>query len=64
VPRLRFICAEHPQYPENVALKLIRFDDKSKDDGQVDAAPDEAAARRSAMFPSRLDHPNIIKSSM
>ena len=26
--------AEHPQYPEPVALKLIRFDDKAKDEAK------------------------------
>ena len=26
--------AEHPQYPDPVALKLVRFDDKAKDEAK------------------------------
>ena len=52
--------AEHPQYPENVALKLIRFDDKSKDTAKWNRRL--LKLLRAEMDVSRrLDHPNIIK---
>lgn len=52
--------AEHPQYPEPVALKLIRFDDKSKDEAKWNRRL--LKLLRAEMDVSRrLDHPNIIK---
>ena len=52
--------AEHPQYPENIALKLIRFDDKSKDTAKWNRRL--LKLLRAEMDVSRrLDHPNIIK---
>jgi non-specific serine/threonine protein kinase len=52
--------AEHPQYPEPVALKLIRFDDKAKDEAKWNRRL--LKLLRAEMDVSRkLDHPNIIK---
>ena len=52
--------AEHPQYPDPVALKLIRFDDKSKDEAKWNRRL--LKLLRAEMDVSRrLDHPNIIK---
>ena len=52
--------AEHPQNPENVALKLIRLDDKSKDTAKWNRRL--LKLLRAEMDVSRrLDHPNIIK---
>ena len=52
--------AEHPQYPDPVALKLIRFDDKSKDVAKWNRRL--LKLLRAEMDVSRrLDHPNIIK---
>ena len=52
--------AEHPQYPDNVALKLIRFDDKAKDEAKWNRRL--LKLLRAEMDVSRrLDHPNIIK---
>ena len=52
--------AEHPQYPESVALKLIRFDDKAKDEAKWNRRL--LKLLRAEMDVSRkLDHPNIIK---
>ena len=52
--------AEHPQYPEPVALKLIRFDDKAKDEAKWNRRL--LTLLRAEMDVSRkLDHPNIIK---
>ena len=52
--------AEHPQYPDAVALKLIRFDDKAKDEAKWNRRL--LKLLRAEMDVSRkLDHPNIIK---
>ncbi len=52
--------AEHPQYPDPVALKLIRFEDKSKDGAKWNRRL--LKLLRAEMDVSRrLDHPNIIK---
>ncbi len=52
--------AEHPQYPDNVALKLIRFDDKSKDVAKWNRRLLKLL-RAEMDVSGRLDHPNIIK---
>ncbi|MDD3353896.1 serine/threonine-protein kinase [Zoogloea sp.] len=52
--------AEHPQYPEPVALKLIRFDDRARDEAKWNRRL--LKLLRAEMDVSRrLDHPNIIK---
>ena len=52
--------AEHPQYPDPVALKLVRFDDKSKDEAKWNRRLMKLL-RAERDVSSRLDHPNIIK---
>lgn len=52
--------AEHPQYPEPVALKLVRFDDKAKDEAKWNRRMMKLL-RAERDVSSRLDHPNIIK---
>lgn len=52
--------AEHPQYPQPVALKLIRFDDKSKDEAKWNRRLMKLL-RAEMDVSRRLDHPNIIK---
>jgi eukaryotic-like serine/threonine-protein kinase len=52
--------AEHPQYPDPVALKLIRFDDKSKDEAKWNRRLMKLL-RAEMDVSRRLDHPNIIK---
>lgn len=52
--------AEHPQYPEPVALKLIRFDDKAKDEAKWNRRLMKLL-RAEQDVSSKLDHPNIIK---
>ena len=52
--------AEHPQYPDPVALKLVRFDDKAKDEAKWNRRLMKLL-RAERDVSSRLDHPNIIK---
>lgn len=52
--------AEHPQYPEPVALKHIRFDDKAKDEAKWNRRLLKLLKAEKAVA-SRLDHPNIIR---
>ncbi|MDD2990216.1 MAG: serine/threonine-protein kinase [Zoogloea sp.] len=52
--------AEHPQYPEPVALKLVRFDDKAKDEAKWNRRLMKLL-RAERDVSTRLDHPNIIK---
>ena len=52
--------AEHPQYPEPVALKLIRFDDKAKDEAKWNRRLLKLL-RAEGSVARRLDHPHIIK---
>jgi len=52
--------AEHPQYPDPVALKLVRFDDKAKDEAKWNRRLMKLL-RAERDVSTRLDHPNIIK---
>jgi serine/threonine protein kinase len=52
--------AEHPQYPDPVALKLVRFDDKAKDEAKWNRRLMKLL-RAERDVSRRLDHPNIIK---
>lgn len=54
-----YLC-ESDQFPEGVAVKLIRFDDKSKDGGKWSRRQMKLLTTESAVA-KRLDHPNIIK---
>ncbi len=52
--------AENPHYPEPVAVKLIRFDDKAKDEAKWNRRLLKLL-RAEMDVSKRLDHPNIIK---
>ncbi|NMG63511.1 protein kinase [Azoarcus indigens] len=52
--------AENPHYPEPVAVKHIRFDDKVKDEAKWNRRLLKLLKAEKAVA-SRLDHPNIIR---
>lgn len=52
--------AESPDYPEPVALKYIRFDDKSKDEAKWNRRLIKLLKAERAVA-SRLNHPHIIR---
>lgn len=52
--------AENPHYPEPVALKHVRFDDKVKDEAKWNRRLLKLLKAEKAVA-SRLDHPNIIR---
>lgn len=52
--------AESPHYPEPVALKYVRFDDKVKDEAKWNRRMMKLLKAEAAVA-SRLDHPNVIK---
>lgn len=52
--------AEGPDYPMPVALKLVRFDDKAKDEAKWNRRLLKLLKAEKAVA-NRLDHPNIIR---
>lgn len=52
--------AENPHYPEPVAVKYIRFDDKVKDEAKWNRRLLKLLKAEKAVA-SRMDHPNIIR---
>lgn len=52
--------AENPHYPEPVAVKHVRFDDKVKDEAKWNRRLLKLLKAEKAVA-SRLDHPNIIR---
>lgn len=52
--------AEHPAYPQPIALKHVRFDDKVKDEAKWNRRLIKLLKAEKAVS-SRLNHPNIIR---
>ncbi len=52
--------AEHPEYPEPVAVKHVRFKDRAKDEAKWNRRVLKLLKAEAAVA-KRLDHPNIIR---